>query len=1300
MSSEERSPGADGDTSVESGVAVIAVAPARLPLSSLRTLSRQSQRSLAAAAPIPVIGISLDGILEFAELCWRTTPSPPSAADVLAGAAEGVTFGLDECSTEVVKRQWMLAATALPHAQSYCDLLKARRSRYIGEPTVFVSHAWRYRFLDVVAALENWLSKGGGLRGQGLDAADASFAALLRGSSGEGGGGGGGGGGGDGGGGGSPPLAGSSPRTITPKSSILSLLRRGKRTGVSLAEETANPIAATADSPLAASGTAGGGAGAPSLAVIKALRERTFFWFDIFSNSQHNTDTKPFEWWTEVFQSNVQRIGHTLLVLEWNNPIPLSRAWCIWEIFCTLNNKKDAAKPARLEIIMSGNEEETFNLALVEQFETVVKKVSNIDVARAVASVEADKNNIFSAISKTLGVNEVTRLVVQEMRSWVADAGRRQLLKVASDRRALLCGPLVLKYSRLLLDLGRRDEALSLAQEALRGRTEMLSGGASGDSNPELLAAVDHLAYLTFYRGYMSGDLTQMPTAQGLYERAIRGRRKVIADLEVQAVMPAVLAPTVTPAAVLPVPPPVPEPDKLFVPEPTPKVMAVIAKKPAPAPAAAPLHSGVLSTRRRELFTSLTFGGFSQFSGRSGNRALAIRLIDEAWAGWVADPEGDAHLGKHYCAWARAELLVFERHRLCDALQTAYVAFLQLQRLQGTLHPDTLYMMRLCSQGVYVVADYSTAIPTARDSSQLLSRVLGSDHPYARVARGNLSFFASSLGFLSEAEVLGLEGITQIQAIEGGPISWSTLMVYANALAAMRAKFTADSNRIYLMLKWEVVAAVFYLLDFGALVEIGRFLATGIFWPSSTKSKLVLPVLAGQAFYAAIEALMFPFVMLYAAVAIKSPAQAVTVTVVSGAVCVLLSFALSLPLQTVLLVIEWPVRALLSLLGCSSSSDTAASGGGAVRTAAPALLEAQRLCASRRRPENAVPPTDLELMERLLALEDEGAGFEADEAAAVAALAAVANSLHARAMDLDDCASVRRALHAPLAVLEYAIAVERADRAALFSPRIVAEACRVLAFGRWQTTLADLLNAVDALPALSDVLSIYSSDRAVRRSACKALRNAAQASIASKDALIVGGAVPALRCALERALAETDGDPETCVNALFALSGITAFNCNGQDEVRGHLPLFTDVISRHAADGATEVLRDLLHATKVTSYGVFENMRVHRDAGLAPALVRVLARSDVAQGGSTPDAALIVQNAAGLLWELSHEGDASREACLAAGAAEAVARVVGACGRDSHHGFPMEFLNEVAAGSAARAERVAAALRSAGARCG
>jgi hypothetical protein len=237
---------------------------------------------------------------------------------------------------------------------------------------------------------------------------------------------------------------------------------------------------------------------------------------------------------------------------------------------------------------------------------------------------------------------------------------------------------------------------------------------------------------------------------------------------------------------------------------------------------------------------------------------------------------------------------------------------------------------------------------------------------------------------------------------------------------------------------------------------------------------------------------------------------------------------------------------------------------------------------------------------------------------------------------------------------------------------------------------------VDALPKLAKVLSAYADVRTVRVHACSALRNAAQASIASKDALVVGGAVPALGLALAGALADADGDPESCVHALFALAGITAFCCNGQEAVRGQLPLFTSAIKRHADGGAVAHLRDLLHATKITTYGVFENLREHRAAGLAHALVRVLARSDFARGGSGNDAKLVVQNASGLLWELAHESDAGRDACLAAGAADAMARIVHACGRDSHHGFPMEFMNEVAKGSPTRAEAVATALRQAG----
>lgn len=40
---------------------------------------------------------------------------------------------------------------------------------------------------------------------------------------------------------------------------------------------------------------------------------------------------------TEAFLDGVREIGHTCLVLApWHDPIPLTRAWCLWEILSTM----------------------------------------------------------------------------------------------------------------------------------------------------------------------------------------------------------------------------------------------------------------------------------------------------------------------------------------------------------------------------------------------------------------------------------------------------------------------------------------------------------------------------------------------------------------------------------------------------------------------------------------------------------------------------------------------------------------------------------------------------------------------------------------------------------------------------------------------------------------------------------------------------------------------------------------------------------------------------------------------------
>ncbi len=148
----------------------------------------------------------------------------------------------------------------------------------------------------------------------------------------------------------------------------------------------------------------------------------TFFWLDLFTNSQHGTAARPFEWWRDTFSSNVSAIGHTLLVLEWEDPVPLRRAWCLLEITASL---RDRQPPTVLEVVMAPEEVGAFEKALVEEFETLVTRTCTVNVERAEASKAEDKERIFQALRETLGFEEVNKQVIGRMREWQSQGRQR-----------------------------------------------------------------------------------------------------------------------------------------------------------------------------------------------------------------------------------------------------------------------------------------------------------------------------------------------------------------------------------------------------------------------------------------------------------------------------------------------------------------------------------------------------------------------------------------------------------------------------------------------------------------------------------------------------------------------------------------------------------------------------------------------------------------------------------------------------------------------------------------------------------
>ena len=77
----------------------------------------------------------------------------------------------------------------------------------------------------------------------------------------------------------------------------------------------------------------------------------------------------------------VRAIGHTVLLMEpWDEPQPLTRAYCILEVYHT------QASGAMFEVVMSKKQQAAFERALERDYASIATKLSKVDVRNAVRS--------------------------------------------------------------------------------------------------------------------------------------------------------------------------------------------------------------------------------------------------------------------------------------------------------------------------------------------------------------------------------------------------------------------------------------------------------------------------------------------------------------------------------------------------------------------------------------------------------------------------------------------------------------------------------------------------------------------------------------------------------------------------------------------------------------------------------------------------------------------------------------------------------------------------------------------------
>ena len=238
----------------------------------------------------------------------------------------------------------------------------------------------------------------------------------------------------------------------------------------------------------------------------EAEPDSVFVWLDVLSVNQHKASDNAYDkdWWSSTFKRAIGAFGRTVLVMmPWEDPAPLKRSWCLWEILSSLEGK------ATLDVRMHADEKERFAEALRTDFGSIQLSMSKIDVAKAEAWSKEDQANILEAVKATEGgVNGVNAAILARMREWLAESARA----VGGGEDADMDD--IMRLASLLMDQGKLAEAEPLYRRALAGKEAQL-----GEAHPQTGDAHFNFAIFMEAKGDMDAALHHLRAAARTYEQ-------------------------------------------------------------------------------------------------------------------------------------------------------------------------------------------------------------------------------------------------------------------------------------------------------------------------------------------------------------------------------------------------------------------------------------------------------------------------------------------------------------------------------------------------------------------------------------------------------------------------------------------------------------------------------------------------------------------------------------------------------------------------------------------------------------
>ena len=139
-------------------------------------------------------------------------------------------------------------------------------------------------------------------------------------------------------------------------------------------------------------------------------------WISFFSINQHVAGERPMDFWSGTFMSSIKEIGHVVMVaMPYDNPAPLTRAWCLWEVYCAVRTE------SKFEVAMDKDEEIAFVNDMIQNFTSFFDLLGNIDTRKSEAFKPHDKEAIHEAVRREVGFDALNSLVYKPLRDWTID---------------------------------------------------------------------------------------------------------------------------------------------------------------------------------------------------------------------------------------------------------------------------------------------------------------------------------------------------------------------------------------------------------------------------------------------------------------------------------------------------------------------------------------------------------------------------------------------------------------------------------------------------------------------------------------------------------------------------------------------------------------------------------------------------------------------------------------------------------------------------------------------------------------